>query len=127
MWTSRVTSPRASRWSEEFAICYRGGAASPQYPSEQSQGESVTAEPDDLASAPPLPVLAVSWHVDRRILTRHPWLTVSLRGGNNIVRLADAKIVAWSMYPAKQLTNILPEHNVVGAGESKETWFTQSR
>jgi hypothetical protein len=51
----------------------------------------------------------------------------SLRGGNNIVRLADAKIVAWSMYPAVLLPNILSERNIVGVGESKEIWFTQSR
>jgi hypothetical protein len=50
----------------------------------------------------------------------------SLRGGNNIVRLTDAKIVAWSMYRAALLTNILPIRNVA-AGESKEIWFTQSR
>jgi hypothetical protein len=29
-----------------------------------------------------------------------------------IVRLADAKIVAWSMYPAELLTNIPPKRNV---------------
>jgi hypothetical protein len=36
--------------------------------------------------------------------SRHPWPTATPYGGNNIVRLADAKIVAWSMYP----TNLLP-------------------
>ena len=29
----------------------------------------------------------------------------------NIVRLTDAKIVVWSMYPAGLLTNILPKRN----------------
>ena len=46
-------------------------------------------------------------------------------GNNNIVRLADAKIVAWSMQPAALLISVLSKRNVV-AGKGKETWFTGS-
>jgi len=47
------------------------------------------------------------------MLARHSWPTATPRGAATIiVRLADAKIVAWSMYPAGLLTNIPPKRNV---------------
>jgi hypothetical protein len=52
-----------------------------------------------------------------RYFTRHSWLTVTL-WGRDIVRLADAKIVAWSMHAAALLTKILSTQNVI-ASEAK--------
>jgi hypothetical protein len=42
----------------------------------------------------------------------HLPLGIRVPQGGNIVRLTDVKIVAWSMYRAAPLTNILPKRNV---------------